>query len=121
MTTVVDPSGTPEPIYNRSGTTISELTAGTTSPFAPAPIVRHTGTTIVLVTTVSSGDQTYVTLPDDADVGDVVEVHCMGAVGVNVLVPTGGPLDIVGAAPNHSIVFRKISATDPRPWRQVGA
>jgi hypothetical protein len=121
MTTVVDPFGTPVPIYNRSGATIIELTAGTASPFDPTPIIRHTGTTIALVTTISSGDQTYVTLPDDADIGDLVEVHCMGAVAVNVLVPTGGPLDSVEAAPNHSVVFRKTSSTDPRTWRRVGA
>jgi hypothetical protein len=121
MTTVVDPSGTSVPVYNRSGATITEMTAGTTSPFSPAPIVRYTGLTIALVTAISSGDQTYITLPDDADVGDLVEVHCMSATGVNVLVPTGGPLDIVGVATNHSVVFRKISETDSRPWRQIGA
>lgn len=121
MTTVVDPFGTPAPIYNRSGATIIPLTAGTTSPFAPTAIVRHTGITIALVTTISSGDFTFVTLPDDADIGDIVEVHCMGPVNLTVLVPTGGPLDSVGVATNHSTAFRKISDTDSRPWRQIGS
>lgn len=122
MTTIVDPSGTPVPIYNRSGATIIEITGGPLSPsFNPTPIVRHTGVTIALVAANSTGDFTNVILPDDAEIGDLVEVHSIGPDPANVLIPTSGPFDIVSPLVNHSAVFRKISETDPRPWRQVGA
>lgn len=123
MTTVVDPSGTPAPFYNRSGTTIELITAGpTNTPFAPTPIVQYAGTTVVLVTSSSTNDG--VELPAGADVGDLVEIHCVaGGYGLTVYRPSGdtlhGATNIQKNIPDSgSRVFRKVSTTD---WRMVGA
>lgn len=81
MVTILDPGGTPTPTYNRSGTTLANITGGTVSGSSP---VGNDGTTIVryseytiAVATVSSTTG-VVTLPDDAEIGDVVEVHSEG-------------------------------------------
>jgi len=85
MTTVVDPLGTPVPIYNRSGAAIISMVGGATSGSTvgsgvgddASPIARVSQATIVLVITsvVDSHHLVLVRLPDDADIGDVAEVY----------------------------------------------
>lgn len=125
MTTVVDPSGTPVPVYNRSGSTIVEVTAGSISPVnLQTPIPRHTGTTIALVTSTATDNAYGVELPAGCDIGDVVEIHSVSATGPGVVVYHPPDETLYGAsntqkgvAPATARVFRKISATD---WRMIG-
>jgi hypothetical protein len=85
MTTVVDPTGTPAIVYNRSGTTIATVVGGTTStPSFPIgnegiDIPRLSETTVVLGNTVpNSGNDVVFRLPTDAEIGDIVEVYYLG-------------------------------------------
>jgi hypothetical protein len=124
MTTVVDPSGTPVPVYNRSGTTIVEVIAGSISPVnLQTPIPHHSGTTIVLVTSNATNNETGVELPDGADAGDLVEIHSVsGGAGVTVYRSPDGTMHGAtnaqkGIGDGTARVFRKVSATD---WRMIG-
>src|SRR5262245_45084839 len=74
MTTVLDPGGTPVPVYNQSGTTIDTITANGMTQGTATPIVRYGGTTIVLVH-ITAGDAA-VLLPANAEIGDLFEVYC---------------------------------------------
>lgn len=132
MTTVTDPGGTPVPVYNRSGTTLVALNAanvnvgGTPSsnPSDYAPITRYSGWTVALATTgnFTSG----VRLPDDAEVGDLVEVHCVLGTATSLLVIAASGDTISAGSPNFVTItvnvaagklFRKTSATN---WQVVG-
>jgi hypothetical protein len=72
MVTITAPSSNPTPTYNRSGVTIDTI-AYNDSSAASTPIVRATGTTVVLVTGDLAGG--FVTLPANAEVGDTVEIY----------------------------------------------
>jgi hypothetical protein len=72
MATIIAPSSNPTPIYNRSGVTIDTIIAGSSD--SATPIVRMAGHTVVYVPAPPSG-LGYVQLPDDAEIGDVVEIH----------------------------------------------
>jgi len=101
MTTVVDPLGTPAPVYNRSGTVILTVVPGAiTSGDTQADAIGNDGTVIPAVaqTTVAmvltshpSSWNVVVTLSADAEIGDVVEVYpTPGSVtGVQVFPPVG--------------------------------
>jgi hypothetical protein len=95
MTTIIDPTGTPTIVYNRSGTTIVSLVGGFTpinTPGSPngnagVDIPRLSETTIALITTNTvhdaggvniSGRNEVVRLPI-ADIGDVVEIYLVSA------------------------------------------
>jgi len=130
MITLIDSSGTPTPLYNRSGTTIVSMIAGPSDPYpatwTPVYIPCHTEMTIALVTTDVSSNQGYVILPFDAELGSMVEVHCVGAEpedGLSILYRPGntdsGSYLSVGPPPNRSAVFRKTSANGG--WRVVGS
>jgi hypothetical protein len=116
MTTIIDPYGTPEPVYTRSGTTIQTVAAAGNSSLATAtPIVAVSGWSVVLVEASTGNDG--VILPEDAQIGDVVEVHGdAGNDGVMVRVYTpDGFLAVIG--PNdRGVLCRKTSAT---AWRFV--
>lgn len=71
MVTITAPSSNPTPTYNRSGTTIDFVTGSLLSS-SPMPITRVGGHTVV-VSMQTTGD-TFMQLPSDAEVGDVVEV-----------------------------------------------
>lgn len=130
MITAIDSSGVATPIYNRSGTTIIELLAGPPDPYpatwTPVYIPCHTETTIALVTASHVSNLQYVILPFDAEIGDLVEVHCMGTEpedSLSVLFRKGntdsGSYDSAGPQPNRSVLFRKVFADGG--WRIVGA
>lgn len=87
MTTVIDPTGTPTIVYNRSGTTIVSLLGGfrasATDPIGNdgVDIPRLSETTVLLATTTTvhdggsiSGWNMVFRLPI-ADIGDVVEAY----------------------------------------------
>ena len=101
MTTVIDPTGTPTIVYNRSGTTIVGLVGGDSlyknpGPFVPignegVDIPRLSETTILLATITTthdgsgnvSGWNSVFRLPSAADIGDVVEVYLVSTDGAN--------------------------------------
>lgn len=91
MTTVVDPTGTPSVTYNRSGITIIEVAASTNENSPGQMPSSLSGHTVALVSVPGSGVDNYVRLPDDCDVGDVVEAYCagQGANALFVLLPVG--------------------------------
>lgn len=87
MVTVVSPASSPVPVYNRSGATVSVVTAtGADDPATAAQIVAYSGWTIV-VATGAANTAPGVVLPVSPDVGDVVEIYAPdSANGVEVVV-----------------------------------
>jgi hypothetical protein len=81
MTTVVDPLGSPSVTYNMSGTAIVSVVGGPKAGGGPigddaVPIPRVCQTTVALVVSGFSGALFgLVRLPEDAEVGDLVEVY----------------------------------------------
>jgi hypothetical protein len=125
MATITDPTGTPSIVYNRSGLTIVEVDANGTTQGAGTPIPRLSAETVALVSFAFSGLHQAVVLPDDAEVGDVVEVYVSGANDVNgFLFPPSGESIGLGAAnakvnftSARGLRFRKIKST---VWNVVG-
>lgn len=97
MATIVNPSGTPTIIYNRSGTTIVTVTpTGNNSQAGAAAIPRSSGRTVALCA--PSAGQNSVIMPSDAEVGDIVEVYTTSnATNLNVFPQSGGSLGLAGA------------------------
>lgn len=134
MTVIIDPLGTPEPVYTRSGTTMQTILANGSTQGDATPITAVSGLTVV--TAVISNEffepntelpvpQRAVKLPDDAQIGDVVEIHVGIADGheseAQLLVfPASG--DTISKLPANSSVpvnqiisaasFRKMTATN---------
>lgn len=120
LTTVSDPSGTPSPVYNRSGTTVVEVAAAGTTQGGATPIPALSGHTIALVTPAT--DNTGVLLPDTAEIGDLVEVYAaFHTPDIIVYAPDGDSLNLgagpVAVAEDHGATFRKVTATG---WSSVG-
>lgn len=147
MTTVVDPLGSPSVVYNRSGTAIVGLSGGATATSAAGsgigddanPIVRVSQTTAALVlTSFGPTHNCLARLPDDAEIGDVVEVYqdpASSASSVQVFPNIGEAIgnNPVSTGTNHSagvtlspnsagliggICFRKVSSG---LWLPIGA
>ncbi len=98
MVTVSDPSGTPSPVYNRSGTTIANLTANGSTQAAATAIARVAGWTVVLATIPDINNQAL-KMPSDAEVGDLVELHRAAQGTSYILFPeSGGKLYADGTA-----------------------
>jgi hypothetical protein len=116
MTTVVDPSGTPVPVYNRGGTTIASLAAAGSTQGDAAQIQHVAGYTVVLVTVTDTARA--IELPAGAEVGDVVEVHIASTAGTGVLIfppngeslLTGNTSATVGQS-SGGLLFRKVGQT----------
>jgi hypothetical protein len=96
-----------------TGKFTTPITANGTSQAAATPIVRDTNWTICMVTVNTSGDG--VKLPDNANVGDIVEIHSVSSLpGFGVWPATGdqiengGPNDEFGTP--SDIIFRRTSA-----------
>jgi len=142
MTTVIDPAGTPVPVYSRSGTTIVPLTAGL-SPAETTSIAQVVGDdgveipsysqTTVAVVTCSGSSGAYrvaAVLPVAAEIGDVVEVYPTGSRDARVYPPVGEAIGSrpastgaefesgVGVALLSGTSFRKVSASQ---WMPIGA
>jgi len=142
MTTIVSPASSPVPVYNRSGTTIAGVAGGAVSGASPVgndgtPIPRVSGETIAIVGALPTGSSDgVVVLPDDAEVGDKVEVYsaALGSGKVFVFPPVGGSIAalpastgtdsasyvVVSSHPNQSggsgAIFRLVSATQ---WQVI--
>lgn len=117
MVTVVDPGGTPAPVYNRSGTTLQSIAATGTNFAGAAPITAPSGYSVVLITPSANNDG--VILPSGAEIGDVVETYPVGGT-VNVYAPSGetiaGNASLQLSNPFGTLI-RKTSATN---WRYIG-
>jgi hypothetical protein len=121
MTTIIDPHGTPEPVYTRSGTTIQTIAGNGTTLGAATPIIGLSGYSVVIVEATSSPANQAVVLPDDAQIGDVVEVYsATGGAAAIVFPPTGEtigqPASLTLQPGGTGILLRKIAAT---AWRFV--
>lgn len=81
MTTVIDPLGSPTLVFNRSGTGIVMVDGNSYSGPAPigndgAPIPRVSGVTVAVLRNMALPAAGYIyRLPDDAEVGDVIELY----------------------------------------------
>jgi len=121
MVTVVDPSGSPEPVFNRSGTTIVEVTGSGTTQMSATAIPSVSGWTIAIVqaTDTPQVDQA-VTLPDNAEIGDIVEVYnVIGGYPALVFPPAGQSLNSGGQVTidqSRGRMFRQVGAT---LWRSM--
>lgn len=119
MVTVVDPGGTPAPVYNRSGVTIQGVSGAGTNFGGATPIVASSGHSIALVSTVTNDEG--VILPDTAEIGDVAEVYRVtDTAAVRVYPPAGDTLYGGGASHllgSQGAIFRKTSATR---WHFIG-
>ncbi len=140
MVSIIDPLGTPTPVYNRSGVTVVTVAAG--PPVDPsvgnstdAPEIPHlSGHTIAIVTTnpghlVDNRTQQPILLPSNAEVGDVVEVYQDGGpdgrFSLALYAPVGSSLG-PGFSVNNgtsafnitvtNIICRKVNATT---WRLI--
>jgi hypothetical protein len=109
MVTVVDPTGTPVPVYNRSGTTIVSLTG---SSGTPTPIPHLGGTTVVLTNRGTPSGDAY-ELPSNAEIGDVVQIFAADnngpdayAASGDVILPNLGSRSMTASGG----FFRKVSA-----------
>lgn len=117
MVTVVDPLGTPVPVYNRSGTVVLvPLHAG--SEMSPTEIPSLAGVTIAtLVAEVPAGFLRHYRLPSvGVEVGDVIELYGVGFSG-SILPPDGEAyLDgttgaITLSNSRNSAMFRRVDST----------
>lgn len=119
MTTIIDPAGTPIPVYNRSGTTIIELVCPATTPQTVVSITSVSQTTVIFAEAVIDPMEQppAVELPTGAQIGDVVEIFVKNTTGgseqVIVLPPAGQTLSDaqVGVAKNFGKYFRKLTST----------
>ena len=120
MTTVVDPAGTPIPIFNRGGVTIVEVATAGGSPPTTTPIPAASGHTIAIVDyTHAGGSRGRLELPS-GDIGDVVEVFNVGPDNVDVVAASGDSLlsgPSVDVPNSQGRQFRKISAAQ---WAVLG-
>lgn len=112
MTTVIDPAGTPLPVFNRSGAAIVDVSPAHGG--APATIPHYSSLTIVRVMPTGSpgSGAIQLDLPAGADVGDVVEIH-LAQVSAFVNPPSGE-----GFFSGNS---QEISPQGGRPFRKIDA
>lgn len=112
MTTIIDPSGSPSPVYNRSGTTVMTVVANGTTLGSATPIPYYSGETIVRIEASDDPRHTAVVLPDDAEIGDTVEAYATGYPAA-VFAPTGTTIitSTQKQVTDDGARFRKVSAT----------
>lgn len=121
MTTIVDPAGTPSPLYNRSGVTIASINAAGEfgGPGSATAITSYSETTVVLVTAPDSNNFGVV-LPSSAEVGDVVEIYYVSGPVAQIVIwaPSGDTVNGSSFVQIVNGIYRKVSST---AWRGVGA
>lgn len=122
MTTIVDPSGTPSVVYNKSGTTVVAVTAHGTDQTGAASIPRLSGVTVAVLSI--PDDSNYaVKLPGDAEIGDVVEVYASS--NFNVFADVGSTIlgisstaEVGPETAGMGFRFRKVGSSS---WGAVGS
>lgn len=118
MTTIIDPAGTPIPVYNRDGVTVVDIAPDAGSPSTPTPVPHVSKGTICRVTPVrpvpNQGNNPIVVLPGNAEIGDWVELHGIPgeeALGFNVVAASGEAINQTSPVSGNSgeaLFFRKI-------------
>jgi hypothetical protein len=117
MTTVIDPAGTPIPVFNKNGATIVSVTPNGTVRSGATEIPNLSGLTIALVDPDASN--TAVKLPSNGDIGDVIEVYCLSdSHDVKIYSPDSQYIGAGASAVNgdaftggfKAAVFRRIAA-----------
>jgi hypothetical protein len=135
MTTVVSPSSSPTPVYNRSGVTVVSVTAGAQSGEQPVgndgtPIPQYSGVTVALVTTANTAPNgsSVVLLPSGAEIGDVVEVYLFSTtdpnqpVQINLFPPVGESVGILPTSTGtNSSSNAPVQAGQGRIYRKVSS
>lgn len=126
MITVVDPGGTPVPVYNKGDQTVVQVNATGSNKGGAASWTRYSRHTILLATSTSDpggGDHQGVALPTNADIGDVVEIYNVTSSNLSINVYPGGSDTMNGGSGgmqaiqfNKGLLFRRITATD---WRNL--
>jgi hypothetical protein len=112
--------GEPAELAKRTGTTIVNVTTSAATQNSAGGLLRGAGNKIVLANV--NGVNGAVTLPADADLGDVIEIYNTSGANAGLVFPqTGGTLNQLVAddatssfAANASICAVKVSATS---WR----
>jgi len=93
--------------YSDDAVNIQSVSPGTSG--APSQISRDGVLTVVIVQ--SPTTSSYVELPSDGEVGDVVEVHGNSGASANIVAPSGESLELQASSVPTPAVFRKIGAT----------
>lgn len=120
MVTVVDPNGTPSPIYTRSGTTIDTVIPAGTTQGTATPIVTVCGRSIIVCPNYVA-ENAGVILPSSVDIGDVVEFYYEGY-PVKIYPDSGSQINTHGSdvpiqpGGNGNILIRKITSDQ---WRTI--
>lgn len=119
MTTVVDPFGTPTAIFNRSGVTIIDFDAST-STIPQVPDVPS-GHTVLIVREPSPQTGPYsVQLPANCEIGDVIEVYRAPAEAMVIYLASGENFLFSGSSVStltgQHLLLRKVSATE---WARI--
>jgi len=121
MTTIVDPLGTPVPVYNRSGVAIVSVSATGMSGSDGASIPTVSGHTIVLLSCNIGpiSNNIYAVLPSGTEIGDLLEVYSVDiSQGIPLIVPASGETinsghtDQISMNSGRGALFRKTSSTN---------
>jgi hypothetical protein len=109
MTTVIDPLGSPTPVFNRSGRAIFSFAAsGDTEMGAPSiPYVSGEMIVTILTTGAIPTPDRAVKLPSGVDIGDTIELYSDGAAD---LYPASGD-SIDGVSSGVSVAISGIKTT----------
>jgi hypothetical protein len=114
MATIIDPAGTPVPVYNKSGKTVYPVTAAGTTSGAATQLTHYSELDIVLVTVPDNMD-TGIKMPSGTDIGDRIEFYLVGGVYSPVIYPASGETFNGSSSPMTGVAsLRKVSSTD---WR----
>ena len=114
MTTITNPGGTPTAVYNRSGLTIANMTAGQpqsgsddtpvwTDAVAITRFSGHDIVTIGIQGNTTGGSNFLAKLPTSTEIGDIVEVYpkrtgIIGSPGLLLFPPIGESINGLAAA-----------------------
>lgn len=115
MTTIIDPTNSPVIVYNRSGVMIVDVIGNGGNQGSATEIPHVSGTTVAKVTAVLGN--TAVILPDNAEIGDTVEVYSLdesSRLPATVFPPSGERINQVVADASVDVyggIFRKLSTT----------
>lgn len=119
-TLVIDPLGTPEPLFLRSGIAQVDVAAAhhpsvTPTP-APIPLVSDH---MIVIVSATENELNTIELPENASIGVLVEVYLPHNRTVDIYPASGDNIDGVGVASGRTTPwFRKTTATT---WRRIGS
>jgi hypothetical protein len=125
MTTVIDPAGSPIPVFNRSGKTIVEVTDSRDGSGSPLQLTQYSEQTYyeIAFTYPGGGVGTpKVELPSNAEIGDEIiinftlpaSMNVIAAVGETIMVDAGTTL--TPSSPLSANAFRAIRRNSTS-WR----